>query len=426
MFRCVALGFALLLFRVEGIVKGAGVAKTATTAEINEGAEDPRRSALRAGSSHKTHEHVVVASSRSDEAAPLSAAQSTRYSLHTALGTDQISLKLLFAYGFSIVVMVLIVTGMFFPMGRAVVFQVVLYVMCLAFVKIVVKGVYKFDFHYPKFVTSLHLLVSSLAAFVVLLYRSYRDGTPIVIPTSEEFIWRLMPIALTFGLSIGSENCALVYVSAAFSEVVACSNPVMSALVTWLCGLPFNPKLLLPITVVVAGCVVSVTGELFFSTMGLTLLCFSVFNRALKAVMQQQLMCGETKAKFDPVTLMAWTCLCSCGLLAMYSVVTEGLDPIHALRNAPDLTALIIAIAFSCVVACTLNISALFVIRQLGAVGMQMVSQMKAILVVIGGMTLLQESFTASQQGGFVMVLFGVYWYSRWKLSLEEPAAKTN
>merc|ERR1719235_941916 len=185
----------------------------------------------------------------------------------------------------------------------------------------------------------------------------------------------------------------------------------------------FPLRMLMPITVVVIGCAISVTGELKFSGIGLMLLILSVFLRGLKAVMMQKLMTGETKEKFDPVTLMAWTCMCAFMVVITYSVCTEGMAPMNALIQAPDLIGLLIALLGSCVIACTLNISALFVIKQLGAVGMQMVSQMKAILVVIGGIALLSETFTIVQWGGFVTVLGGVYWYSQMQRTLN-PNAK--
>merc|ERR1719263_1282044 len=134
-------------------------------------------------------------------------------------------------------------------------------------------------------------------------------------------------------------------------------------------------------------------------------------------------MTGETKEKFDPVTLMAWTCLCAFMVVIAYSGITEGLAPWNAVVQAKDLVGLLVTLFGSCVIACTLNISALFVIKQLGAVGMQMVSQMKAILVVIGGIALLSETFTVVQWGGFVTVLGGVYWYSQMQRTLN-PNAK--
>merc|ERR1719218_469305 len=109
---------------------------------------------------------------------------------------------------------------------------------------------------------------------------------------------------------------------------------------------------------------------------------------------------------------MAWTCMTAFVVVISYSAVTEGRAPFGKMREITDLSGFFVALLGSCVIACTLNISALFVIKQLGAVGMQMVSQMKAILVVIGGIPLLGESFTPLQWGGFVIVLGGVYWYS--------------
>lgn len=335
------------------------------------------------------------------------------------------SKSMVLAYGSAVLVMVIVVTAMFFQMGVAVVIQVVMYVCCLAFVKIVMKIVYEYGFDYAKFVTSLHLFFSSFAAFVVLIARQHATGKSIAVPTGSEFCFGILPISMTFGLSIGTENQALVLVSAAFSEVVAASNPVMSAFLTWLFGMGFDMRLLAPISVVVSGCVLSVKGELHFSSLGLAMLLFAVFLRGLKAVMQQKLMTGETKEKFDPVTLMAWTCMTACAQLVVYSAFTEGRAPFDALASSTGSVGLFVAIAASCVIACALNMSALFVVKQLGAVGMQMVSQMKSLLVVIGGIALLAESFTTLQYLGFGIVLVGVYWFSYMKRQLV-PAPKAS
>merc|ERR1712087_919443 len=101
---------------------------------------------------------------------------------------------------------------------------------------------------------------------------------------------------------------------------------------------------------------------------------------------------------------MAWTCGFSFFELLAYSVATEGSAPWVGLAQAPDVMGLSLAILASAVIAVTLNISALFVIKQLGAVGMQMVSQMKSLLVVIGGIALLGKSFTDTQKAGFLTV----------------------
>jgi len=325
-------------------------------------------------------------------------------------------------YAAAVMVMTLVVTFMFRGSGASVVAQVVMYVCCLAFIKIAMKEVFRLGFKYPKFVTSLHLLLSSGAAFIVMAKRKFVNGEEFVVPSSKELFYCILPIALMFGLSIGSENSALLYVSAAFSEVVAASNPVMSAFLTWATGLPFNFHLLAPILVVVTGCIISIKGELAFSAFGSGMLLFAVFCRGMKAVMQQKVLTGATKDKFDPCTLMAWTCLYSFIYMAAYSAATEGAVPIQLLGDGFGGAYLLGAILASCAIACTLNISALFVIKELGAVGMQMVSQMKSLLVVLGGVTLLSETFTLTQQIGFGIILGGVWWYSQMKLQLNPDA----
>merc|ERR1719181_2356362 len=109
------------------------------------------------------------------------------------------------------------------------------------------------------------------------------------VPSWDDFVYGILPIATSFGLSIGAENGALLLVSTAFSEVVAAANPVMSAFLTWAVGLEFHYRLLAPVSVVVLGCIISIAGELHFSGLGLAFLMLSVFCRGIKVVWQQKL-----------------------------------------------------------------------------------------------------------------------------------------
>merc|ERR1719183_2190146 len=114
----------------------------------------------------------------------------------------------------------------------------------------------------------------------------------------------------------------------------------------------FNFLLLMPIMLVVLGCVVSVSGEIHFSPAGLGLLLLSVACRGLKGVLQQKLMTGATKEKFDPVTLMAWNCLFSFVLMVVYTIATEGIKPVIVLIGAPNKTYLLPSLLGSCAIAC--------------------------------------------------------------------------
>jgi len=81
-----------------------------------------------------------------------------------------------------------------------------------------------------------------------------------------------------------------------------------------------------------------------------------------------------------------------------------------------------VALGVSCVNATILNVAQLFVTKDLGAVGSQLAAQTKMVLVVLGGMVLFQEAVTRTELFGFVLVLLGVFWFSR----VEAQDAKDN
>merc|ERR1740120_552775 len=97
------------------------------------------------------------------------------------------------------------------------------------------------------------------------------------------------------------------------------------------------------------------------------------------------------------------------------SIFTEGLSPYTALasRDGPGIHGLVFAIGVSCVNATVLNLAQLYVTKDLGAVGGQLVAQAKMVLTVLGGMVLFGESFSQLETFGFGLALIGVYAFSR-------------
>eukprot|EP00929_Paragymnodinium_shiwhaense_P055360 TRINITY_DN27738_c0_g1_i2.p1 TRINITY_DN27738_c0_g1~~TRINITY_DN27738_c0_g1_i2.p1 ORF type:complete len:223 (+),score=22.21 TRINITY_DN27738_c0_g1_i2:99-767(+) len=115
-------------------------------------------------------------------------------------------------YGLIFLIMVTLVAGMYYKKGVAVVLEVVLYISCLALIKISLKSVYSFGWNHPQFLTAMHLLASSIVGFSILEYRHRVLGMPRPRPSKAEFYWGILPIAISFGVSIGAENGALLLV----------------------------------------------------------------------------------------------------------------------------------------------------------------------------------------------------------------------
>merc|ERR1719499_2468803 len=108
------------------------------------------------------------------------------------------------------------------------------------------------------------------------------------------------------------------------------------------------------------------------------------------------------------------------------SLASEGLLPYRVLadREGPAMQSLVLSILMSCVNATVLNLSQLFVTKDLGAVGGQLVAQAKMILTVLGGMVLFGETFSQLELAGFVIALVGVYSFSRLDQAFKEEEKK--
>merc|ERR1740121_334399 len=98
----------------------------------------------------------------------------------------------------------------------------------------------------------------------------------------------------------------------------------------------------------------------------------------------------------------------------MVSFATEGWSPYQHMSTmgSGKFWRLSFAIFISCVNATVLNLSQLFVTKDLGAVGSQVAGQAKSVLTIMGGMVLFEEPVTVVQIAGFLQVLVGVFMYS--------------
>lgn len=330
---------------------------------------------------------------------------------------------------------------LYWSKGAAVISRIIIYLLALATMKLSVKLIFvEHGFNYPKFVTAVHFIAGAIVAFGILIYR--KQSTPpqsspravsdiskdiiapkqtLAAPTAREFWQMIVPIAMSFAISVAANNVALLYSTAAFTEIVGATSPVVSILLIVCMGMPFDKRLLGPTLLVVAGCALSTSGEVRFSAVGMAFCMVSMLGRSLKSTLQQRIMTGDSKAKFDPVTLLAWMCIPSAAMMMLWSLSVEGVAPFLMMQEHTNRFRLVLSILISCVNATILNLSNLFCVKDLGAVGVQLVAQMKSVLTVLGAVALFHEAVTPLEVFGFVGVLIGVFLFSR----MEQEAKKT-
>jgi len=298
--------------------------------------------------------------------------------------------------------------------GPLVIMKVLIYVLALATMKGAVKLVEgNNSFKFPLFLTAFHFVFGATAAFALLFRGSMSTGVAMMKPSFHEFATRFGPISFAFAMTIAMSNISLVYSTSSFVEIVGSSGPIFCVLLMLAMKKPFDLKLLGPCFLVVLGCVLTSNGEAHFSALGLILAFGANFPRALRGVLQQLLLQqGENGPVFSPIEVLAWTCLPSSMIMLLWSLVQEGSAPYSRLYEAGVLSQLFVTLVLSAVNATILNTAILFVVKDLGAVGTQLIAQTKSILVVLGGMCFLKEQVSYSEFGGFFCVMLGVYAYN--------------
>lgn len=340
------------------------------------------------------------------------------------VGSGQSPVTLALVYPLAVICVACVISVIYWPRGLAAVFTILVYVFSLSTMKLSVKYVFAFQgFVFPKFVTALHFAASAAFGFAVLYCHSRaKGGKDIVVPSLREMVLTIVPIALSFALSIGATNMAIGFCSVAFSEIVGSTQPIYTVAVLLAVGAEFNTVLLLPVLVVVFGCGLTVTGAAEFSLAGFALVGVGNIARATKGAGQQVLMAGDARERFEPFALLAWMCLAAAAVMLLFSALFEGGAPYRELQLEAG-SGTYAAIGISAVNACVLNLSSLFVVRELGAVGIILVGQTKAVLTVIGGVVLFGEAVSQIQCIGFAVVLLGTFAYSSMDRTLKQRAA---
>eukprot|EP00931_Biecheleriopsis_adriatica_P116025 TRINITY_DN91738_c0_g1_i2.p1 TRINITY_DN91738_c0_g1~~TRINITY_DN91738_c0_g1_i2.p1 ORF type:complete len:738 (-),score=130.63 TRINITY_DN91738_c0_g1_i2:72-2285(-) len=308
-----------------------------------------------------------------------------------------------------------VLTG-YWSSGPVVITEIISYLALLASISYTLKFLFmSCAFAYPKFVTAAHFLLSG--SFGLALNCCTKS---LIIPTCQEFMTILLPVSVTFAVSVLMTNTALNYCSISYVQMVGSTTPIISAGMTVIMGMPFTRWLFLQTVVVAMGATLSLRGTTDVSWLGTALAFGANVLRAFKGTLQQNTMTGSLKEKYTPGTLFTWTCFTSAPAMFVFSLLTEGRQPWKSLATTTSPTRLFFALLVSCLNAVGLNLFGLILTKEVGAVGMQIVGQMTTMLAFVGGIVFFGEIATVLKITGLLVVMYGAGMYQRWNLQLKK------
>lgn len=297
--------------------------------------------------------------------------------------------------------------------------SILIYVFTLSIMSVLIRNCYVVhNFKYPQFVTATHFVATALVGCSILTYRYFTTGQCITVPDVNCLFKGLMPVAFFFVLSLGAANNGLLFANAHFYEMVGHSGPLVTASMSLLLGRGFDFRLSSPLVLITAAMFVVTYGELEITLLGF-ICCFgAVVLRSAKSMAQHSLMGGSEWKSMDPVEVAVWTSTTCFFLMLSWSVVSEGATPWKQIMAWEPF----MAVLATCAAAATLNIAALFVLKDLGPVAQQIVGQLKILLSILAAVAVFGEVISTQQAIGYAFLLLGIAWYNKKDLDLKAAA----
>jgi drug/metabolite transporter (DMT)-like permease len=324
-------------------------------------------------------------------------------------------------YGLAVLCVASLLVWIYQSRGFVTCASILAYVGALSSMSMLIRNCYVNNgFKYPQFLTSTHFVATAAVGSSVLLYRRVTKGEQIKVPDSDCFLKGLLPVAVSFVLSLGFANNGLLLTNAHFYEMIGSSAPLCTAGLAVLIGRGFDTRLMPALGLITLSMLVIAFGEISVSMLGLMACVGGVMMRAIKSTVQHSLMGGSDFKAMDPVEVAVWTSMTCFILMTAWSLATEGLEPYqHIFAWGPFL-----AVLYTCIGASILNIAALFVLRELGPVAQQIVGQLKGILAIVGSVATLGEQVTMQQGVGYTILLCGIYFYNKTDMAIKDEKKK--
>ncbi|KAI5797710.1 triose-phosphate transporter family-domain-containing protein [Geopyxis carbonaria] len=262
-------------------------------------------------------------------------------------------------------------------------------------------------FRFPIFLTTWHMLFATLATQGLARWTSLLDGRRKIKMTGAVYVRAVLPIGVTFSLSLIFNNQAYLYLSVAFIQMLKAITPVAVLLTSWALGVK-KPDIgvLANVGVIVAGVALASYGELHFVLVGVGFQLAGIAAEAARLVLIEKLLAAP-ELRMDPlVTLYYFAPVCGV-LNALAFVVFEGGR--LAVQDVLNLGVGILVL--NALAAFALNIALVFLIGKTSSLVLTLCGVLKDILLVAASVLIWGTEVALLQLLGYSIALGGLTYY---------------
>jgi len=235
------------------------------------------------------------------------------------------------------------------------------------------------SFKYPLFLTGGHMIASYFLAAVMIFVLDLVPNRRRI--EFKDQVLLVAPFSLMGASSIACGNMALVFLFPSFHEMLQNTTPFWTVLCSIIfAGRRYNTNAYLTLIPITCGGAICALGEQSdFRLLGVIISFMAAIFRALRAIVQSNLMSGQEN--IDSITLLFYAAPFNLCLFLIGSIIIEGIAPWMEIWSVSF--GGLVCIAGSCCMAALYNLFAFLMVGHMGAVGSMIVGYLKTPSIIL-------------------------------------------
>ncbi|GAA5989924.1 hypothetical protein JCM11641_002812 [Rhodosporidiobolus odoratus] len=272
-----------------------------------------------------------------------------------------------------------------------------------------------YNFPYPLFVTSVHMLVQwTLAALTLSVFRHLRPTTR---PSARDYGTKVAPCGMATGLDIGLSNLSLRTITLSFYTMCKSSSLAFVLIFAFLFRLEIPSwRLVGIILIITSGVVLMVSTETQFHFIGMVEVLTASALGGLRWSLTQLLLEKESMGMANPIATLFWLAPVMGITLATCSIVVDGWGNVFGQeqffgtlgRTAQTLGAII----FPGFLAFAMNVTEFGLIQRTSVVTLSVAGIFKEVAVIFLSTVVFHDELTPINISGLVVTIFGIALYN--------------
>lgn len=280
----------------------------------------------------------------------------------------------------------------------------------------------KVDFHYPYFLSFVHMICNSVGSQIVFMSmkRDEETGQSSIFQRLLGKVERksidstgmrsIIAFSVIFSFNIAIGNVSLRHVSVNFNQVMRSLVPAVTIILGLFIGKQISSNRIVAVIPVIIGVAMAVWGDMTFSTLGFFYTCACVLLAALKVLASGEILTGSLK--LHPVDLLGHMAPLAMVQCIVLSFLTGEVSSISARPEIYNNYYPIGVVLMSGIFSFSLNICSLMANKMTSPLTLCIAANVKQVLMICISTVIFSTKITPMNGFGIVVVLMGSARYS--------------